>query len=148
MPDSLVDKMMSWFRGNEDAVRFALDLWVVAKVWDDVVDPSADSSVEDVNDMLRRLIYTIPTNPFYAANAHELAPIMHDMMLRWQIAIKMEGDQKDGDLHKAFILRAGIYQVLVYIASLSVDATWAVVVGPEIWRTYGVTLDEYVKAMD
>jgi hypothetical protein len=147
MTENIVDKMMAWFRGNEDAVRFATDLWVVTKVWDDLVDPMVESNTDDVNDTFRRLIYTIPTNPFYAANAHELAPVMHDMMLQWQIAIKMESDQKDGDLHKAFMLRAGIYQLLVYIASLAVDPTWAAVVGPEIWRTYGVTLEEYVKEM-
>jgi hypothetical protein len=148
MSESLADRMMMWFRGDGTAVRFAIDIWAVARVLDELVGKNREVSGDEVTDTFRRLMYDIPTNPFYAAHAHELAPVMNDMMLRWQVANKLELDQMDGDLPKAWMLRAGIYQVFVYVASLAVDPEWAVAVGPEIWRTYSTTLEEYVKEVN
>lgn len=143
---TLTDRMMIWFRGNAEAVQFAVDVWSVAQIWDDLYDRDRELEREDIADALRRLVYSIPTNPFYAANAHELSPLMHDMLLRWQIANTLEDEQvAPGDLAKAWMLRAGIYQLFVYIASLAVDPVWASVVGAEIWRTYGETLEDFVK---
>lgn len=145
MAESLADKMLLWFRGDTDAVRFALDVWAVTQVWDDLYDQDRPIERDVVVDALRRLMYTIPMNPFYALHPHELAPLMHDMILKWQIANTFESDQQDaGDIAKAWMLRAGIYQLFVSVASLAVDPVWASVVGPEVWRTYGETLEDFV----
>jgi hypothetical protein len=146
MSESLTERMLVWFRGNTEATQLALDIWAVAQVWDDLYDQDRNVERDEITGSLRRLVYTIPTNPFYAAHAHELAPLMHDMMLRWQIANTLETEQREaGDIAKAWMLRAGIYQVFVYIASLAVDPLWASVVGAEIWRTYGETLEDFVE---
>ena len=144
--ENLVDRMSSWFRGDEHAIAFAIDLWTVMRVWDSLIVDQSKVPPENINEAFRRLIYSIPTNPFYAAHAHELAPLLHSTMLQWMVANTFETDQKDGDLHKAWMLRAGVYQIFVYIASLAVDSMWASVVGPEIWRDYGETLEDFVEA--
>lgn len=141
---NLIDRMMAWYRGNEHAVQLSLDIYAVAQTWDDLIDRDREVSRDEITETFRRLIYTMPTNPFYAAHAHELAPLMHDMMLRWMVANQLESDQNPGDLEKAWMLRAGVYQVFVYIASLAVDAAWAAVVGVDIWRCYGETLEQFI----
>ena len=145
--DTLITRMMMWFREDQDAVRLGVDLWNVMQVWDDLIDNRDEVPSDNINEVFRRLIYDIPTNPFYAANAHELAPLLHSTMMQWQVANRFESEQKDGDLHKAWMLRAGVYQLFVYIAALAVDSTWASVVGREIWRTYGETLEDFVEEM-
>ena len=145
--ETLVDRMNMWFRGDENAVSFAVDLWTVMQVWDDLIDERDNVPSENIHEAFRRLIYTIPTNPFYAAHAHEIAPLLHNTMLQWMIANTFESDQKEGDLHKAWMLRAGVYQIFVYIAALAVDPVWASTVGPDIWRTYGETLEDFVEEM-
>jgi hypothetical protein len=136
--------MMAWYRGNENAVQLSLDIYAVIQTWDDLIDRDNEVSNDDINETFRKLIYTIPTNPFYAAHAHELAPLFHDMMLQWMVANQMEADQKPGDLEKAWMLRAAVYQVFVYISSLAVDAAWAAVAGVDIWRSYGETLEQFI----
>ena len=145
---SMTDALTRWFQGNGYAVRLALDIWSVIQVWDDLVDKDSEVGSDEINETFRKLIYTIPSNPFYAEHAHEFAPILHDMMIRWQIANTLEEEQSDGDLEKAWMLRAGVYQVFVYIASKAVDPVWAAIVGPEIWRSYGETLPDFIAEME
>ena len=145
--DTLITRMMMWFREDQDAVRLGVDLWNVMQVWDDLIDNRDEVPSDNINEVFRRLIYDIPTNPFYAANAHDRAPLLDSTMMQWQAANRVESEQKAGDLHKAWMLRAGVYQLFVYIAALAVDSTWASVVGPEIWRTYGETLEDFVEEM-
>ena len=141
---NLIERMMAWYRGNENAVQLSLDIYTVIQTWDDLIDRDREVSNDDINETFRKLIYTIPTNPFYAAHAHELAPLLHDMMLQWMVANQMESDQNPGDLEKAWMLRAAVYQVFVYIASLAVDSAWAAVAGVDIWRSYGETLEQFI----
>mgnify|MGYP003648416597 CR=1 FL=1 len=144
--DTLANRMMTWTRGNSNAAMLCLDLWHVVQTWDDLYD-NDEVTKDDINETFRRLIYNIPTNPFYAEHAHELAPLIHNMMIQWQIANTFEVDQKSGDLNKAWMLRASIYQIWVYIAGLAVDPQWASVVGPDVWRTYGETLEKFIEEM-
>ena len=145
--ETLIDRMTMWYRGNEYAVQLSVDLWNVMQVWDDLIDDKDEVTDDNIHDAFGRLIYQIPTNPFYAEHAHELAPLLHSTMLQWRVANVFENDQKEGDLHKAWMLRDGVYQLFVYIASLAVDPVWATVVGPDIWRTYGETLEDFVEEM-
>lgn len=144
----MAQHMHAWFRGDVDAAAFCLDMWNIVQVWDDLVDRDAETPADVINETFRRAVYTIPTNPFYAAHAHELAPLVHNVVLQWQIANTFEQEREEGDVDRAWMLRAGIYQLFVYVAGLAVDPVWAAVVGPSIWRTYGESLADFHEEMN
>ena len=67
--------------------------------------------------------------------------------LRWRDANTIEGSDKkiDSDLHKTYMLRAGVYDIFVIIAYYLYGDGWAEQIGPVVRKFYGETLDDYLR---
>jgi len=128
--------------GDKDAVSMCMQLWDVIQVWDDLTDGDPVSK-EDIHAAFITSLIELPKNPFYAAFANELRPLLMSSILQWRVANEFEKGAEDNDLNKAYMLRANFYNVVHYCAYIIYGADGAENVGPSILRLYGETLSEF-----
>ena len=128
-------------KGNRNAVDLCVTLFGVAQVWDDLIDDCA--SERDINKAFVAALVEIPTNPI-AQMMPELPYHIYNVFLRWRDATAIEDNQpSDDDLHKCYMLRAGLYDIFALIAAKLYGDDYAAEVGPQIRRLYGETFQEY-----
>lgn len=129
-----------WFKGNQSAMRFCADVVEISHVWDDLVDADKLVLPKVADSAFRKAMLEIPANDFYRANFAFLHPVMVMVWAQWDTANAMETHPFKGDLEKAFMLRASLYQLFQACAVLCGGLDWAAQVGPEIYRLYGEEL--------
>lgn len=127
-----------FFKGNQQAVELCLDYFQVAHTWDDIIDKDAKLTDERVHMAFITLVHKIPNNPFYQSYQSELTPVLMNVVMQWLDANELDhGDDNDKD--KAYMLRAGLYNLISHIALICGGYEWAKEVGVEIRRLYGET---------
>lgn len=135
------DRFVVWFKGDEEAVQFALSLWSAMQEWDDLHD---EGQCENHNALLSWLAFGKEFTPYFARNAHLLRPALLGVYLAWTASNELDRGSRE-DVEKSYMLRAGIYGVWHLMAWIAGGDDWAVKVGPEIYRSYGETADEIWK---
>ena len=143
----LTDKLARLLKGNFAAVKLCLDLVFIAHVWDDLYDKDRERTGEDISNAFRIALVEIPENPFYIQNLSDLRPLMMNVILQWQDANVLEHGN-DHDKHMAYMLRAGIVQVISYCAYLIGGVEYAKEVGPDIRRLYEEGLQDFLKEFE
>jgi len=146
--EKLIEHLIYYFKGNQDAVRFCIDITFIAHVWDDLIDKDNIRTNEDISNAFKAALIDIPSNHFYLANINELRPLMLNAIFQWQDANKLEAGGNYHDKHMAFMLRASIVQIFSYCAYLCGGPAWINEVGPDIRRLYEEDLFEYLKEFD
>jgi len=116
-------------------------LYAAAQVWDDVKD---EGKTDEHNALGEWLLYGKTENPFYRAHRDQLDPVLYCMYSQWRDATVLERQDKAG-CEKAYMLRAGIYTVWVFMARLIGGEAHCTKVGPEIYNSYGESLTDILK---
>lgn len=132
-----------WFRGCEPAVEMCVELVEVAHTWDDLIDRDKYVGPEAVDKAFRTLLFSLPVNKFWQDNAEVLHPVLGSVYLQWTAANVLEKEQQPGDRERAFMLRAALYQLFQTVAACVGGLSWAVEVGPHIYRFYGEKVESY-----
>ena len=149
MSDAGKQKLHEWFLGDDDAVDYALQMWKAWQDWDDLVD---NGKIEDPSALLNFFAHDLDLHPFYARWRHILQPIMRDCYQSWAIANELEapGDEliDEADREKAYMLRAAPYRLFVQIATCCGGTAHGIAVGPDIWRTYGERVSNFLTLPD
>lgn len=131
-----------WMRGNAAAVRLAADLIEVAHFIDDLIDGDFVPPARAAR-LARLMLLEIPANAFYRENFSFLQPLLAQCWLQWQSSNVMEKEQKPGDREKCYMLRASLYGLIHGMAVVVGGLDWAEEVGPEIYRAYGETMENF-----
>jgi len=143
--DKLKEGLDYIYKGNQEALEISMRLLEVASVWDDLVD---GDKVEPnkVNSAFVSLGFELQRYQLWHS-----AGLSHHVLncyLRWRDATNIEiGENTDNDLHKCYMLRAGLYDLFVIIAYYLYGDEWACEIGPTVRRFYGETLEEYMQEM-
>jgi hypothetical protein len=137
-----------WFLGNTEAISFCLGIVKSAHLWDDLIDKDNDYTDKEVHDVFSFLMFEMPSNPFYIRHQRELSPIMMSILLKWHTANIFEKERQEGDINKAFVLRAELYQLFVICAVLTGGREWGIEVSPTIWRSYGELFEDFKQEID
>jgi len=93
--------------GNEDAIRFANELFFVSQIWDDMIDKDPAPSEENINRMMWVVLIELPLNPFYHANFAHLIPCMKSAIRDWLDANDFEKEARDNP-HDACVMEGVI----------------------------------------
>lgn len=135
------------YKGDKGAIHISNMLLNIAHTWDDIIDKDKPVSDKSVNQAFREAVFEIQQNPLW----HQCGLSHHvlNCYLRWRDAntIEKSKEMTDNDLHKCYMLRAGIYDVFVIIAYYLYGDEWVEEVGPVVRRFYGETLEEYMTEM-
>lgn len=137
MTETMHDRHLRWFHGDEAACHFAEQLWTAMQEWDDVQD---EGKVPE-SSLLSWLAFGKEFHPFFAAHAPVMRSALLQMYLQWRASNVLDRGDKS-DVAKSYMLRAGYYSVLHVMAYLVGGDDWAAEVGPEIYRSYGETPGE------
>jgi len=131
---------------NHSATQFCLLFLQALNVWDDLIDKDNDVKDSHINDAFTICLVHIPKNRFYIAYQNELTPMIHNVILQWHNANELEKiENSNNDKHKAWMLRAGVYQLFHYCTMLTGGEDWAKNIGPEVWRLYGETVEQHLE---
>lgn len=123
------------------AVAFLLRVWRVTQFFDDIEDgdlPEGDAFQAAVMDCLVGL----PTDPFYAAHAPALSPVIALSIAKWRAANVVEAlGQAD---ERSFVWRAGFYD-LVLLCGMITGAIPRDTDAARLLSIYGETFKEYSR---
>lgn len=133
------------YKGNQQAKDISFKLLNIAHTWDDIVDKDKELSDTDINSAFVMSIFEIQNSPLWFScglNHHVL-----NVFLRWQDAnaIEKDANSTDEDLAKAYMLRAGIYDIFVIIAYSLHGLDWAKDIGVMVRKSYGEKLGDFIK---
>ena len=131
--------------GNQDAVKFCLDLAMVIHAHDDLIDKDKERTNEDFNRAFTAMMFDMPNNPFYMAYGHQLRPIILSMIMKWKVANEFESGTNGHHKRMAWMLRADVFNVFHYCAYLIGGHEFAEEVGPSIWALYGESLSDFLE---
>lgn len=134
------DAFTAWFLGNEDAVDFAEKIFDLAQQWDDLIDKGA---IENANGVLNWLAFRMNWHPFFKQYDYLLRPALLVVYLNWRDANVLEKGS-EADKEKAFMLRAGIYDVFALMAWIIGGEDHSAQIGPAIRRFYAERLADYL----
>lgn len=134
----VIEKFARTYFDNENAVKLILDVWIVAQAWDDAHDgDDADHSLG------YKAMLDIQTNPI--SSQIPIAHSMNKMYRSWSISNVFEAEKQE--LEKAWMLRAGFYDLMIDVYHGLYGDEKAVDFGVQAWCLYGETLKEYLEEM-
>ena len=131
-------------QGNRQAIDACILLFGIAQIWDDIIDGD-NVTPENVNRAFVAALVELPTNPIVQIMP-ELPYHIYNVFLRWRDSTSIERSKpSDSDLHKCYMLRAGLYDIFVLIAAKLYGDDYASIIGPQVRRMYGEEFNEYAK---
>jgi len=138
----VIDMLEEHFTNTLDlppaAVDWLLDLWQVIQVFDDAHD---GDPVGDVMPALWASLVSMPSNPFYVANAAALQGAVATAILKWHAANEAE-DAGEAD-ERSFVWRAAYYDVVLLVVLLCYGQTEALRLAPVVMLMYGEPFAAY-----
>ena len=124
------------------ATAWLLGMWDAIQFLDDVVDGD-DISRDRFDNALNQLLVAMPGNPFFAANASALLPVVAVQLLKWQASDIAERTGDAGPV--SFVWRAGYYDLVLLTVQICHGYDTAVDMATTVMSLYGEKLDEYKK---
>lgn len=132
------------YKDHEQAKTISFEILELVHIWDDLYDKDKEVEPKHVNQAFFSATYQLQKNAIW--QHCNLGEHMLNVILRWQDANVLESENKsDDDLNKAYMLRAGIYDLFPIIAYHLYGMEWAQEIGPVVRRFYCETLDDFKK---
>lgn len=145
----LYNRLFYFLQGNQDAIRFCLDLTFIFHLWDDLYDKDKERTKEEINDAFRVALIEIPANPFYVQYRTSFIPLIMDTILKWQDANELEKKETSThEKHLAYGLRANFITIFNYCALLIGGLEWIKQIGPDMRRMYEEPLEEFLREVE
>ncbi len=132
------------YKKNTAAIELSFMLLDVMHTWDDLVDKDKPVEENDVNRAFFMALQMIPSHPLWNAG---LSTMLTSVYLRWRTSTRIERDKlaTDNDLAKAWMLRAGVFDLFELLCQQLYGLAWAEECGPYIRAFYGETLKAFIK---
>lgn len=121
-----------YFKGDEAAVNFIVDLFASWHIWDDLIDKDKPVSDEDVNLSFINAYIKLPRNYFYQANFKTLNPLMENAILSWMAANQLEKNKENLEL--SYALRNNYLSIITACAGIIGGDDWAIEVAIDVQK--------------
>lgn len=135
------------YQGNADATKLSFDLLNIAHTWDDLIDKDKEITDDAINKAFLDSLYTVQLNPLYGL---DIASSVLNCFLRWQDANAIEKDPRSthNDLAMAWMLRAGLFDIFVLLATKLYGLSWAKEIGVAVRKAYGEKLNDFILEIE
>lgn len=145
MREILEMNLRSAFDLPDAAIGWLIGMWDAIQFLDDVADGEVISrSAQD--QAFNQLLVAMPSNPFFAANAGALLPVVAVQLLKWQASDMVE---RAGNADaKSYMWRAGYYDLVLLTIQICHGYEKALVAAPAVMSLYGETLADYLKEFE
>jgi hypothetical protein len=132
---------------TNEAEVWLLDLWQTIQGLDDWYDNDPILPIEKVT-VIHNCLVGLHGNPFFLQNSSRLLPILNNFILKWCGANQIEEEGLNEHLPKAYMWRAGFYDVVLEVVSIVHGFTVAAQSSSYILKLYGESFDSYKKEFD
>jgi len=141
MREILEMNLKSSFDLPDAAVAWLIGMWDAIQFLDDVAD--GDTISRPAQDRaFNQLLVAMPANPFFAANAGTLLPVVAVQLLKWQASDTVE---RAGNADaKSYMWRAGYYDLVLLVIQICHGYEKALFAAPSVMSLYGETLADYL----
>jgi hypothetical protein len=141
MREILEMNLKSAFDLPDAAVAWLVGMWDAIQFLDDVAD--GDTVSRSAQDRaFNQLLVAMPANPFFAANAGALLPVVAVQLLKWQASDMVE---RAGNADaKSYMWRAGYYDLVLLVIQICHGYEKALLAAPSVMSLYGETLADYL----
>lgn len=132
------------YKSNTAAIELSFMLLDIMHTWDDLVDKDKPVAEGDVNRAFFMAIQMVPAHPLWNIG---LSTMLTSVYLRWRTSTHIERDKAatDNDLSKAWMLRAGVFDLFELLCQQLFGLGWAEECGPVIRAYYGEPLKAFIK---
>lgn len=139
--DSLRANLSQAFALPADCVQWLLDVWACIQTLDDYADGDPVSR-ERLDALIWSSLVGMPGNPWFAAHAGQMLPILSQMVLKWQASDRAE---RDGNADaRSFVWRAGYYDLVLAAVLLVHGPQNAARVAHLVMSLYGERFEDYM----
>lgn len=110
-------KFEEYMLGNSDAVKFLIDIFTVAHIWDDLIDKDKPLSDYQINQSYWISLIEIPRNPFFLKNSFHLTSLFEAFANQWFDANEMHYGEKE-DTRYSFVLKDTLMDMVAHCAKI------------------------------
>ena len=129
-------------KGDRYAISMICDFARCSQVWDDLIDQDKPVPAKDINMAFIAVFSSIPRNPFYQTNLHEIQPIIELAIIDWMTANLLESEKRMPEL--SWVLRDSLTSLLICCAKIIGGMDWAISVSPKIRQfIHDESLEDY-----
>lgn len=121
-----------YFKGNESAVDYIVDLIAAWHIWDDLIDKDKPITDASINQAFINAFIRLPRNYFYQANFTVLNPLMENAFINWMAANNLE--QRGENLEVAYELRNTYLSIVITCAAIIGGVDWATEVAVDVQK--------------
>lgn len=131
--------------GSQEGAAWLSLLWDAIQGLDDWRDGDKHDNPERV---IHIVLHDLWAHPFYLKNSSYLLPHLSAMVLKWRGANVIEDFKESEQYAKAYMWRAGYYDVVLMALALCIGADAAGSKAHEVAAMYGESFGDYVKEMN
>lgn len=133
------------YKGDTQAKRLSFALLEYIHLWDDLYDQDKTIEPEHASIVMLEGLTVIAGSPLWGP---DMQAHMLNVFYRWTSANEFERAQRDdNELSKAWMLRAGVYDLFIVIAGRIHGVAWAKEIAPTVHRVYGETREDFLEEM-
>ena len=126
------------------ALQWLIDLNQAVQGLDDWHDEDPIPQNEKLK-VIHLCLVGLSGNPFFLQNYHRLLPLLNSFILKWSAANDIEDNRLKEHLPKAYMWRAGFYDIVLEVVSIVYGFDVASNLSSYVLKMYGETYDEYSK---
>lgn len=131
----------------QSAQHLIASLWQAIQGLDDWVDGD-DCPRGEKDAAIWACLVGIPSNGFFRANSDTLLPVIASMVLKWKASDTVERTEMKELFPKAFVWRAGFYEVILQIVLLVHGPQKTMDMAPSVLSMYAEQYEDYLKEFD
>jgi len=133
---AVLDKFKYFYKGDDNAIKLAIDLLFIGHLWDDLVDKDKIRTDADINQAFTLALGEIPLNPYFPAVYH----MIRNAIIQWECSNILAKGNDDEKL-TGFLIRNALMEIVHYLIFLVGGQDWAREHGPDFWRllSQGIT---------
>lgn len=126
--------LLRWAGGDGHAAAFLGQIAEIARLADDIVDDGKDRQ-RNVCWLLSRCLTVLPLNPFFAAHASSLAPLINTVIVQWQQSDAFRVSGEPLKQAHGFVMREAVGQIVTAVASIVGGYAFARAVAEDFFET-------------
>jgi hypothetical protein len=139
-----LDKALLTLELPKDAHKWLIDFFETLQGLDDWYDNDYIPHYEKLK-VIHNCLVVLSSNPFFLANHTRLHPLINNLILKWSGANVIEQAMEEEELPKAYMWRAGFYDLVLEVVSIVHGFEIASCMSSQVLKMYGESFDSYKK---
>ncbi|ASP84761.1 hypothetical protein CN221_11110 [Sinorhizobium meliloti] len=116
-PEAVRAAFLRWTRGDEAAADFLAEIAAIARLADDIVDEE-ENRQRNVCWLLVRTLTRLPQNPFFNRHLAVLAPVIHSVIVQWELSDEWRSSHDALKRQFGFVMREAVGSIVTAVAAI------------------------------